>query len=107
MSEWREIAEWDWVWLGLGEVLHAVASLENEATVDDDWMGRGKTECGLSGRLSIPGIFSRMSAQRCDRCCRATGMPHGKQSPKNVDECRPVVEARLESLAGVASKGEQ
>ena len=94
MSEWLEIAEWDWVWVGQGERLHAVKEITNDA--DEDWYGVGVTECGLySGYLNIPGIFSRMSAQRCLRCCERTGMPQGSQSPKNVDECKPVAQARI------------
>lgn len=49
--------------------------------------------------LWIPGIFSRMGSQRCPACCDAVRMPHGKQSPKNIDECRPVAEARIAALA--------
>jgi hypothetical protein len=95
IGAWREIAEWDWVWLGAGNVLHAVADVTNDA--DEDWYGEGKTECGQSGVMTIPGLFSRMGAIRCVRCCKATGMPQGEQSPKNVDACRPIVESRLEA----------
>jgi hypothetical protein len=103
-SEWRQIAEWDWTWLddGEDEVIHAVQTLDNEATADDDWHGIGKTECGKSGELWIPGLFDRMSAWRCSACCKATGMPPGRQSPKNDDRCRPVVERRMDFL-GIAA----
>lgn len=101
-SEWREIAEWDWVWYrapegkeGADDLLHAVASTHNDC--DEDWFGVGSTECELEGTLHIPGIFSRMAATRCPKCCDKLGMPQGDQSPKNIDECRPVVEARLAS----------
>lgn len=92
---WVETAEWTWVWLGEGMVLHAVGELTNAATVDDDWYGDGSTLCGRQGTMTIPGIFSRMSAKRCERCCARTGMPQGHQSPKNIDECRPIAEARI------------
>jgi hypothetical protein len=103
MSNWREIAEWDWVWVEGDahkddEVLHAVRSLTNDATVDADWYGDGTTECGITATLTIPGMISRMSATRCPACCDATGMPHGTQSPKNVDACRPIAEARITKL---------
>jgi hypothetical protein len=93
-SNWRQTAEWDWVWLGAGNVLHAVGELDNAATADADWYGDGSTECGRRGVMTIPGLFSRMGAYRCVRCCKATGMPEGQQSPKNEDACRPIAEAR-------------
>lgn len=94
MSEWREIAEWDWVQVGDGDRLHAVATLSNDA--DEDWFGVGTTECGLvTDSMRIPGIFTRMGATRCSGCCLKVGMPEGDQSPKNIDECRPVAEARI------------
>ena len=96
MSEWRAIAEWDWVVTREGLRLHAIESLSNDA--DEDWFGVGRTVCGLSGEFYIPGIFTRMGADRCVRCCDKLGFPRGKQSPKNVDECRPLVEARIASL---------
>lgn len=98
IGEWREIAEWDWVLLGEGHVLHAVGALDNGDMADEDWFGIGSTECGRAGELCIPGVFTRMKAPRCSRCCERTGMPQGNQSPKNVDECRPIVEGRLEAL---------
>lgn len=100
-SPWREIAEWDWVLLGYhGETLHAIGSLTNGDTADDDWHGDGDTACGRFGRMVIPGLFSRMGASRCKRCCKVTGMPQGAQSPKNIDECRPIVERRIAALNG-------
>lgn len=93
-SEWRQFAEWDWVRIGRGDILHAVGELDNADTADDDWFGEGATECGRKGIMRIPGLFSRMGAKRCGRCCKATGMPQGSQSPKNVDACRPIAEAR-------------
>ena len=99
LSDWRETAEWDWVELGKGQRLHAVATIVND-DADDEWYGDGTTVCGLGGRMWIPGIFTRMSATRCRRCCERTGMPQGDQSPKNVDECRPIVKARLAELRG-------
>jgi len=107
---WREIAEWDWVWYraqdgeeGADDLLHAVASTSNDC--DEDWYGLGATECGLTGELTIPGMFSRMSASRCPRCCDVVGMPHGQQSPKNVNECRGFAVARIDALSASSSAG--
>lgn len=102
LSDWRGIAEWDWVWAKKTDCIHAIAELYNEETVDWDWQGNGVTECGIKyDRFTIPGVFERMSVARCPKCCEKTGMPQGNQSPKNVDECRPIVEKRLEKLRGV------
>jgi hypothetical protein len=56
--------------------------------VDNEVSGEGRTDCGIESVLSVPGIFTRMSAPRCRRCCAATGMPEGTGSPKNDDDCR-------------------
>jgi hypothetical protein len=98
VSEWRTTAEWDWTVLGNGDRLHAVAVLDNEATADDDWYGVGITACARRGEMRIPGVFERMSLERCGLCCVRTGMPFGAQSPKNAKACRPVVEERLAQL---------
>jgi hypothetical protein len=96
--DWRRIAEWDWVWVGSGERLHALADVDDDVAVENDWGGPGVTACGRHGWLSIPGLFSRMGTDRCSNCCKAAGMPLGVGSPKNDDECRPLVERRLREL---------
>lgn len=97
--EWLVIVEWDWVVIGrYGERLHAVERITNAATVDDDWYGQGFTVCGLGGDLSIPGVFTRMGAKRCDRCCDRRHMPRGIGSPKNDDGCRAFVEGRVTAM---------
>lgn len=99
-ATWQEFAEWNWVEVaGAGNgLLHAVGALSADAAAECDWGGDGVTECGRHGDLRIPGLFTRMSAQRCDECCEKTGMPRGEQSPKNIEECRVVVEARIAAL---------
>lgn len=75
-SDFRTLAEWDWVQLPTGEVLHAIAWLPG---VD----AHGVTECGRAGVLRIPGAVSRMYANRCLRCCDRTGIAQGVGSPRN------------------------
>lgn len=41
--------------------------------------------------VSIPGLFARMGAMRCRRCCKAKGFPEGKGSPKNDVACRVIL----------------
>lgn len=100
-SSWLEIAEWDWVLLddAEGDTLHAVGEVINDT--EEDWFGDGRTVCGIQADMFIPGLFTRMSTEvvRCEACCDATGMPRGAMSPKNVDECRPICEARIAALA--------
>jgi hypothetical protein len=91
--EWRGIVAWDWLVDGNDEhddVLHAPGDI-----VYRDWCAEGTTACGrVSGYLAIPGLFSRMGAERCGPCCELTGMPPGKGSPKNDKACRTVIEEK-------------
>lgn len=94
VSDFLELVEWDWCQLPRGGMLHAMRSFDG----DDDWVpvgGPGVTACGIRGRLGIPGLFSRLGATRCYRCCSALGYPFGAGSPKNDDACRLLVEARI------------
>lgn len=88
------MAERDWVLLGdRGGVLHAVATLDGDIDDGDDAACRpGRTACGRTGVLCIPGVLSRLGAPRCRRCCERTGMPHGAGSPVNSPGRRPVAE---------------
>lgn len=49
----------------------------------------GTTLCGLSGRLVMPGIFSRMGAIRCPECCKKMGIAEGKGNPFNEGILEP------------------
>lgn len=99
ISDWREIAEWDWVQIGnYGQRLHAVGSLTDSEATEREWGGSGTTACGRYGWLRIPGLFSRMGADRCARCCKLTGLLRGTGSPKNDDACRARVEGRIAAL---------
>lgn len=48
--------------------------------------GDGVAVCGQRGFMHMPGIFSRMGAQRCPRCCKALGIPNGDGAPYNTEE---------------------
>lgn len=90
------VAHWDWVRTPAGKRLHAPMVWDDPH--EEMYDPHGVTACRISGELLIPGLFSRMGLPRCRHCCRLTGMPPGKGSPKNDDACRPLVEARLRSL---------
>jgi hypothetical protein len=92
----RIVVEWDWVVNTTNAVLHAPRVWDDpHYEARDD---HGQTVCGYRGPLYIPGMGSRFGVPRCRTCCRITGMPPGKGSPKNDDACRPLVEARLKTL---------
>lgn len=71
-----------WLLVPNGSVLHRVASIEWEHP-DEMIAGKGTTVCGLSRRLHMPGIFSRMGLKRCPACCLAMGIPEGEGAPYN------------------------
>lgn len=89
------LAEWDWVMTWSGHVLHHLAAVKRPIMFDSMSQGEGRTSCGITGQLCIPGIFSRMGAPRCKRCCKKLGWPQGVGSPKNDHNLRPLVEERL------------
>lgn len=85
--------EFDWAITYGGRQLHHVAVLTTD--FENDVEGIGTTSCGRRTRVMIPGVFSRMSLKRCDRCCDKIGYPRGIGSPKNDKACRSLVFERL------------
>lgn len=94
----RELVEWDWAVTERGDRLHAIAYFADERRFDLDYQGDAVALCGVSGRFSVPGIFSRMSMMRCARCCDNLGWPRGQGSPKNQPALRELVIERLASF---------
>lgn len=89
-AEFFEIARYDWLDTLTGRTLHAY----DTGDFDEEYWGvrGGRFACGRRFALAvIPGLVTRMAAMRCKGCCRATGLPEGKGSPKNDDACRPLV----------------
>lgn len=83
--------DWRSRWLVFSEMeaLHRVAVMKWE-DFDELVEGEGKTLCGKSGQLQMPGIFSRMNSPRCEECCKLMGIPHGSGNPYNkgiYEEC--------------------
>jgi hypothetical protein len=89
------LGEWDWWLPSTGSRLHHVAIPDTD---DDTTIYHGTSACGRTSWWTIPGVFTRMEAPRCETCCDRLGYPHGKGSPKNDAACRPLVEARLAVL---------
>lgn len=66
---------------GRSVVLHRVV---HGVWNDRDWrFNDADAACGKEGPFYIPGIFSRMGAPRCKRCCKAVGIPAGDGAPVN------------------------
>lgn len=101
-----EVIEWDWVETWHGRVLHHAAEVHDEFEFDFDHNGEVTTTCGRRLWAGIPGLFSRMGAPRCKRCCAKLGWPQGEGSPKNDDALRPLVEAKLRAARRTHDKGE-
>ena len=80
----------EWVVFGKWDRLHKP---ETFAVDQRGWCFRDvTTACGLRrDEAFIPGIFTRMGAERCGNCCDRSGFPRGIGSPKNDDECRALV----------------
>ena len=76
-----------WLHLDDGLEMHRVSSIEWQ---DGEMIyGDGVTMCKRRGHLHMPGIFSRMDADRCPQCCAALGIPSGQGAPFNVDIDEP------------------
>lgn len=67
-------------------------SNDNEANGDDKYADvmPWTSACGLNVFYSAPGMFSRMGLFRCNACCDAIGISHGKGSAINDDTCQIV-----------------
>lgn len=74
-SRWLVLPSWG--------ALHRVSSIAWDDGLE--WIsGTGTTVCGRRGRLSMPGLFSRMGLPRCAQCCAAVGIPPGEGAPFNA-----------------------
>jgi hypothetical protein len=92
-DEFISIARLDWLVTRSWNRLHAVLEWTDvhRADMEQEWavLSPVRLACGrVAASVHIPGMFTRMGAQRCSGCCRATGLPMGAGSPKNSDECR-------------------
>lgn len=90
------LAEYDWLITTHGNVLHHATFTPEQDVECEEWGGLYDVpitlDCGRAvTTVLIPGILSRMGAPRCIRCCKATGLPVGKGSPKNDEECRRIL----------------
>lgn len=80
-SRWLVLPSWN--------RLHRVSEIE----WDEEWggkiRGRGRTVCGRSGLLLMPGFMSRLGLPRCRHCCRMMKIPDGDGNPYNhgIKDC--------------------
>jgi hypothetical protein len=91
----RELTRVDWVVSRSWNRLHHVDLTDDQLIeLEDETFVEGplRLACGrLAASVSIPGPFTRMGADRCIGCCRATGLPQGVGSPKNDPACRQIL----------------
>lgn len=90
--------ELTWSEIDRDELLHHAATLSDPYAYLDGETSAGTTTCGMAVALSIPGMFTRMGATRCDHCCAATGVPEGVGSPKNDENAATVAHARIAAM---------
>lgn len=101
-AEGFALLEWDWFYSEHSERLHH-ATLTAEQL--QEWADNSQLEeetvtatCGRRIRWpSVPGMFSRMSMRRCDRCSDRVGYDRGIGSPKNDKVLRPLVQSRIDA----------
>lgn len=99
MNQFREIAEWDWMVTPTGSRLHHLLGCDWDKAQREWIVDRGIASCGSArGLFAIPGIATRIVLRRCASCCKKLAFPPGIGSPKNSDECRPLVEAMLAKI---------
>jgi len=106
-EQFISIGRVDWFVAKSWNRLHAVPEFtdEHKADMEAEWavLSPVRLACGRTAAgVWIPGMFTRMGAQRCRGCCRATGLPEGKGSPKNDDACRVLmgIQSALEGRNG-------
>ena len=107
-ADFIDLARMDWLVSKSWRKLHAVRDEDwtdgHRADMEEHWgVSRPvRLACGrVAASAWIPGMFTRMGAERCSGCCRATGMPAGRGSPKNDDACRVLLGLPVERVAGL------
>lgn len=76
-----------------GERLHFVPKADTQGDFFDDATHSSADTtanaiCGLRCDWMAPGVFSRMGMPRCQRCCKALGIPRGSGCPLNQEALR-------------------
>ena len=96
-----------WKCDGKWDVLHRVQSI-SEILWPEEYGGEpthviGETCCGIKGRLSMPGLLSRLAMPRCPECCRIAGVMEGNGMPGNygIDESVDTWALTLNEWTGV------
>lgn len=81
-----------WVQTKTGEHLHRVEHPPEELL--DAEPTEGTTVCGVTSLLVYPGVFSRLGAPRCKRCCKLVQIPAGNGTPRNASVNEPPARPR-------------
>lgn len=73
-----------WVEVSGRRRLHRVARLDVSLDAFLEWpVSKGRTLCEIEGTLEMPGVASRIGAERCPACCELAGVPRGNGAPMN------------------------
>jgi hypothetical protein len=95
------VAANDWLTDTAGPLLHAPPAAwtaEQRDDMDADWSVQHPVTfaCGQQAAGAwIPGLLSRLGAERCPGCCDTLGYPQGTGSPKNNETCRQLLGLEL------------
>lgn len=97
------MSKWRWTYASKrGEVLHRILRIDvkhgyEPPSPEEDgyewyWGIDGETVCGrpLVGMPGCPGLFSRLGAKRCHRCCDLLNIEHGFGIPVNNNLDEPI-----------------
>ena len=102
VDDLMEVARIDWLLTAFGRTLHGLTV--GDPITDHWWFESVQFACGLDRRYGyVPGMFTRMGAKRCFKCCDKLGLPHGTGSPRNDPECRKILGLRELLPIGEAS----
>ena len=89
MNHNKPLDHFAWCYEDDGKVLHCVPDMVDDAGFWHEEMieaGGGKhatSLCKTQTTYLPPGIFSRISLERCRSCCEALGISYGVGTPKN------------------------
>lgn len=86
------LIESHWLVASTWNVLHhaTITDPDDLAEIDDGGTVLDvRLTCGQRAKtVTIPGLFTRVGARRCSRCCARLGYPRGVGSPKNEQAIR-------------------
>ena len=74
---------------GRSGILHRIDVHNCDEWEENEVSGYGVAACGFAAQFHVPGIFSRLDAPRCKKCCTKRGIAFGFGNPRN-DKTLPI-----------------